>query len=566
MDSLNKNELDHLKSFVETLFSSKDSVKALSDALVFVADDLHIGRVMGEIYSSKSESEMAALAENRIPYTSEKGFDPENEYIFSFTTITGAEGKMHVSPIPKHNFSESEIECLKMIMEISDIHLNRCVAYNEIQESSMVQSLTKLPNSSGYMKKVGRKFATNSIGEYDSFYFDLSGFGLINRRLGSSEGNNVMVRYAEKLQRFFESDEVLGHLGGDNFVALVKKGERSKKFQRLISDGITVEAKNPDGEKVELKIDASVGFMHIVEPITRDRIISGAAIALAYAKSNKKKIVELTDEISEASIRAKAIERNFEQALKRNEFTVYYQPKVNSITNEIIGCEALARWYENGRLVKPMSFIPILEKAGKVSLLDLYVLETVCKDIKDWKKQGRKTVPCSVNFSRRDLMDPALPKKIMNIIERNGVDKSEIVIEVTETSSEEESAQMIEFLNGLKELGIETSIDDFGTGYSSLGALREYPVSEIKIDRSFINKELETNDEIIIQSIIDMARKLNIDVITEGVEKIFQKDFLLKLGCDRIQGYLYDKPLPKNLFEEKLLKGKYDKVEDFEED
>jgi len=163
-------------------------------------------------------------------------------------------------------------------------------------------------------------------------------------------------------------------------------------------------------------------------------------------------------------------------------------------------------------------------------------------------------------------MDPALPKKIMNIIERNGVDKSEIVIEVTETSSEEESAQMIEFLNGLKELGIETSIDDFGTGYSSLGALREYPVSEIKIDRSFINKELETNDEIIIQSIIDMARKLNIDVITEGVEKIFQKDFLLKLGCDRIQGYLYDKPLPKNLFEEKLLKGKYDKVEDFEED
>ncbi|MBR0419137.1 MAG: EAL domain-containing protein, partial [Erysipelotrichaceae bacterium] len=109
------------------------------------------------------------------------------------------------------------------------------------------------------------------------------------------------------------------------------------------------------------------------------------------------------------------------------------------------------------------------------------------------------------------------------------------------------------------------SIDDFGTGYSSLSALREYPVSEIKIDRSFINKKLGTSDEIIIRSIIDMARQLNIDVITEGVEKIFQKDFLHKLGCDRLQGYLYDKPLPQELFEEKLNRGRYEAVKDFEE-
>ncbi len=246
--------------------------------------------------------------------------------------------------------------------------------------------------------------------------------------------------------------------------------------------------------------------------------------------------------------------------MENNEFVVFYQPKVNTVSGDIIGAEALARWYENGRLVSPGGFIPYLERAGKVNKLDLFILETVCQDIEAWKAKGRKAVPCSVNFSRKDLKNPELPEKIMSIINEHGIAKDEIIIEVTETSSEEEKELMMRFLNKLKEFGIESSIDDFGTGYSSLSALREYPIGEIKIDRSFINKELNENDEVIIKSVIDMAEKLHIDVITEGVEYVSQKEFLHKLGCDRVQGFLYDQPLPKNEFEERLLKGNYSEI------
>ena len=562
---LNRIEFDHLKSYIEILFENKESIKAISDAFSLVADDLHIGRIEGDIIGTESESEIAALAENKVPYTSDKGFDPSKEYIFEFKTITGKEGKMHVYPIPNYEFTPEDEECIKMVLEISDIHLNRVVAYQEIQESLLIQNLSKLPNAAGYMKKIAKKCAMGTIGNYDSYYFNLSGFGLVNKRFGGMEGNRIIIRYSNKLREYVTDDEVLGHLGGDNFVALIKKGENSKKFQQMLNDGIVVDATHPSGENVKLKIESNAGFMHVLDNASKDSIMAGPAIALAHAKATKKKLVELTDEISEAAVRSKSIEHSFERALANNEFVVYYQPKVNSVTGEIIGCEALARWYENDRLINPMSFIPILERSGKIVMLDLFILETVCRNISDWKKMGKKAVPCSVNFSRRDLADKTLPKKIMEIVTRHGVDKSEIVIEVTETASEDESMQMIDFLGKLKEYGVETSIDDFGTGYSSLSALREYPVSEIKIDRSFINKKLGTSDEIIIRSIIDMARQLNIDVITEGVEKIFQKDFLHKLGCDRLQGYLYDKPLPLELFEEKLNRGRYEAVKDFEE-
>ena len=564
-DHLNRIEFDHLKSYIEILFENKGSIKAISDAFSFVADDLHIGRIEGDIENSESESEMAALAENRVPYTSDKGFDPSKEYIFNFTTISGKEGKMHVYPVANYEFTPEDIEAINMVLEINDIHLNRVVAYEQIQESLLVQNLSRLPNAAGYMKKVSKKFAMGTIGNYDSYYFNLSGFGLINKRFGGIEGNRIMLRYANKLRENVNDDEILGHLGGDNFVALIKKGENSQKFQKLIADGVVVQATHPSGDRVDLKIEANAGFTHVLDNASKDSIMAGPAIALAHAKAYKKKVVELTDEISEEAVRTKSIEQSFEKALANKEFIVYYQPKVNSVTGEIIGCEALARWYENDRLINPMSFIPVLERTGKIVMLDMYILETVCRNISDWKKMGKKAVPCSVNFSRRDLADETLPKKIMEIVRKYGVDKSEIVIEVTETASEDESMQMIDFLGKLKEYGVETSIDDFGTGYSSLSALREYPVSEIKIDRSFINKKLGTSDEIIIRSIIDMARQLKIDVITEGVEKIFQKDFLHKLGCDRLQGYLYDKPLPQELFEEKLNRGRYEIVKDYEE-
>ena len=562
MESFKLISLNAIEKFIDVLFNRRQSFEALNEAFSLVADDFNIGRVMGDIDSDASSNELLLLAENRVIYISDRGFDPDRSISFEFKTNSDAKGRTIVSPIPEHEFTEEEKETIKVLLKLTDMHISRYFALTQVEESSMKQGMTDLPNSAGFMRVVHRKIKNKTIGDYDAYYFNLTGFGLISRRYGNKEGDAIMVRYANTLKSFIKPGELIGHLGGDNYVALIEKGDHSLQFQKLIS-GVTVKAQIGEDSYEDIKIASLAGYRHLDPSISNDQVISGPAMALSYAKMHKIPLVEQTKEITDLATRVKTVELNFEKALENNEFVVFYQPKVNTVNGEIIGTEALVRWNENGNLVSPAGFIPFLEDSGKINKLDMFVLENVCKDINAWKKKGKKAVPCSVNFSRKDLKNSKLPEKIMEIINKYEIEKNEIIIEVTETSSEDEKTTMISFLQKLKDYGVETSIDDFGTGYSSLSALREFPISEIKIDRSFINKELNESDEIIIKSVIDMAEKLNIDVITEGVELVSQKDFLHKLGCDRVQGYLYDKPLPKEQFEARLTIGNYVDISDY---
>jgi EAL domain-containing protein (putative c-di-GMP-specific phosphodiesterase class I) len=188
--------------------------------------------------------------------------------------------------------------------------------------------------------------------------------------------------------------------------------------------------------------------------------------------------------------RQKEIQQGFNYALRNRDFETYYQLKVDIRNNRIVGTEVLSRWRLGNEIIGPSEYIPVLEQAGMVEELDLYVLEEACRNLCKWKQMGRDIVPMSVNFSRRDLCDPRLADKIIDVISRYQVDRNDILIEITETTSEREKAMMLAFLREMDEYQIATSIDDFGTGYSSLSALRDYPVSEIKIDRSFINQLL----------------------------------------------------------------------------
>ena len=257
--------------------------------------------------------------------------------------------------------------------------------------------------------------------------------------------------------------------------------------------------------------------------------------------------------------RQKQIEDRYEEALANDEFRIYLQPKVDTETGRIVGAESLARWFCNGIVLYPTEFVPILEQEGMVASLDLYVLKKTCEYIKEWKDNGITPVPVSVNFSRRDLGFKDLAKEIMDTIDSYGVDRKYIEIEVTETASEDERVLMTNFLSRLKEGEIATAIDDFGTGYSSLSTLRDFPVSVIKIDRSFINnEELNSSDEIVLRNIVTMANELGIDVVTEGVERPDQTQLLKNIGCHVVQGFLYDNPMPKKDFEKRLQKGVYD--------
>ena len=256
--------------------------------------------------------------------------------------------------------------------------------------------------------------------------------------------------------------------------------------------------------------------------------------------------------------RQKQIEDRFEEALAGDEFRIYLQPKVDTLTGKIVGAESLARWFCNGIVLYPTEFVPILEREGMVAHLDLYVLKKTCEYLKNWIDKGIEPVQVSVNFSRKDLEYKNLAKEITDIIDSYGIDRNLIEIEVTETASEDERILMTSFLSTLKEQRVATAIDDFGTGYSSLSTLRDFPVSVIKIDRSFINnEELNRSDEIVLKNIVSMANELGIAVVTEGVERPDQTRLLNSVGCHVVQGFLYDNPMPMEDFEKRLVKGSY---------
>ena len=282
-------------------------------------------------------------------------------------------------------------------------------------------------------------------------------------------------------------------------------------------------------------------------------------MACNYAKNvANKPYVFVNKAMSTRIYRQKQIEDRYEEALSNDEFRIYLQPKVNTRTGELVGAESLARWFCNGVVLYPTEFVPILEQEGMVASLDLYVLKKTCEFIKNWENNGITTVQVSINFSRRDLNYKNLAGEIGKIIEDAGIERKYIQIEVTETASEDERLLMTNFLKKLREMSIETAIDDFGTGYSSLSNLRDFPVTEIKIDRSFINNdELNRNDEIVLRNIVIMAKELGINVIAEGVERPDQTKLLDSVGCYLVQGYLYDNPMPEHEFQKRLIKRKY---------
>ncbi len=306
--------LHAIEKFIDVLFNQRKSFGALNEAFTLVADDFNIGRVMGDIDDNAKSNELLLLAENRVIYMSDRGFDPKKSISFDFATNSDAHGRTIVSPVPEHVFTREEEEIIRVFMQLTDIHISRYFALSQVEESAMKTRMTDLPNAAGYMRSVHRKMDNKTITDYDAYYFNLTGFGLISKRYGNKEGDAIMVRYARQLKSFIKPGEVIGHLGGDNYVALIEKGEHSDKFQEFIS-GITVEAHDA-GNTEPIKISCLAGYMHVNPESNSDSIIAGPAMALSYAKLHKIPFVELTEEIAEQANRTKTVELNFERLWK----------------------------------------------------------------------------------------------------------------------------------------------------------------------------------------------------------------------------------------------------------
>lgn len=419
-----------------------------------------------------------------------------------------------------------------------------------IRNNRTTQYLTGLYNANGYLMAADKLNRMGKLTGYTAFFFNINDFGAINTQFGYKEGDEIIKRYAAKLRGFVQPDECLGHMGEDNFTALIRKGRRDL-FVYFISRIDVTGKKSPE----KIFLSATAGIWDIDERVEEVRdVISRPSTALVHAKYivHQNTAMATMDMISRAE-QKRVIMKNFHEALENEEFRIYYQPKVDSKKKLLVGAEGLVRWFHDGKMVSPGAFIPLLEQNGQILFLDYYVLQKACEDIRRWGDAGYTPVPVSVNFSRKDLADTQLADNINNIIEEFGIDKEMIEIEVTETVDDEEHGILADFLNKLYSMNIKTAIDDFGSGYSSLSTLREFQVHTLKIDRSFINTdEFSWRDEIILTDIIRMAKRLGIEVLTEGVEREDQLFFVNNAGCDVIQGYYYDRPLPREEFMERL--------------
>ncbi|MGO0987266.1 EAL domain-containing protein [Clostridioides difficile] len=378
--------------------------------------------------------------------------------------------------------------------------------------------------------------------------FDISKFSVINENYGRDSGDIIISEIASILNRIIGDRALIAHVKADHFLLLLSYDLKEDLECTLIDISKSISYFEVKG--VGVKVKSNFGVYTIEdEDFVITKAIDYAEIARRKAKRSDLSIIYFDESLRESLNKEKEIVDRIDYALEHNEFQVYYQPKFDMRTNNIIGAEALVRWnHKELGFMNPGEFIPILEKSGGIIDVDFFVLEEVCKLMRFWIDSGIKPISISVNQSRAHFQKKNYINRLQNLLAKYDIPKSIIELEITESLFESDSISN-DMINEIKELGFLISVDDFGSGYSSLYLLNQVSVDILKIDKSLLdNSEGKGKVGKIISKVVEMANDLGLEVICEGVEKIEQAEFLMSIDCYYAQGYLYAKPMPKDIF------------------
>jgi len=395
---------------------------------------------------------------------------------------------------------------------------------------------------------------------------DLDHFKTINDSLGHDVGDLLLKEVSNRMTLFTKEQSCyVSRLGGDEFCILSKQFEDEKECLERANEVayhlLKILKETYRINEHHLYISASIGVSLINKPqLKASTFIKEADIAMYEAKQQGRDgVILFNHDLSVRVERKLEIEKQLHFALEKNEISLVYQPQID-LNDKIIGCEVLVRW-NNAKLgpVGPDEFIPISEDTGLIIELGSYILEEALKTLSEWDTNGIEIQQMSINISMRQLFHHDFIEEVQNICSKylNAKQASKVMFEITETSVADDVEELIRNMEALKGCGIRFSMDDFGTGYSSLSYLRQIPIDELKIDKSFID-ELGTDegDEAIVRTILDIAKNLELSIVAEGVENIEQKEFLIEEENDIIlQGYHFAKPLIKEDFERLNLKS-----------
>lgn len=410
--------------------------------------------------------------------------------------------------------------------------------------------LTGLLNRATFYRKAASLMQTNTKIEYCIIYLNINFFKVINDQYRVEMGDLVLKTSAAYFKSVVEGDGYAARIEADRFALCVPKD--AIEMDSFIG-GI-------DGIWEGLSIPHSIRFYAGIYPVENaflpvDQMCDRAHMALNRVKGNYLQRYAYYDKsMRDEMFEEQMITRDMEYALAHRQFHVYLQPIYNLHTNHIVSAEALVRWIHPDKgMISPGKFIPLFEQNGFITHLDRFIWEEICRVLRDFRQEHGTVIPVSVNLSRVDFYQPDLMDFLLELVHRYGLHTRDLKLEVTESSYTENPHQLIELVRQFRHHGFLVLMDDFGSGYSSLNTLKELPVDILKIDMAFVrNIERGKRARIILESIVQMAKRLGMDIVVEGVETKEQIDYLDSIGCEDIQGYYFSKPLPREEYMEKL--------------
>jgi diguanylate cyclase (GGDEF)-like protein/PAS domain S-box-containing protein len=439
------------------------------------------------------------------------------------------------------------------VLVFRDVTAARALAA-QITRLAERDSLTGLPNRLLLNDRIGQAIAgaPRNGRQIAVLFLDLDDFKRINDSLGHSAGDRLLQSVAKRLKQCVRNPDTVSRQGGDEFTAVLQEIEHPEDAAIAANRILEAVAETHSIDGCDLHITASIGVsIYPDDGLDAETLIKNADTAMYQAKESGRHTYRFFEpEMNQRAVNRQSIEEDLRSALKRNELTLHYQPKINIKTGAITGAEALLRWTHPTRgSIPPLQFIPIAEDSGMILPIGAWVLREACTQVMAWRDAGLPLATMAVNVSAVQFRNKNFLKDLSAILRETGMDPRSLELEVTESVLMKHPEETAPILDALRQEGVQVSIDDFGTGYSSLSYLQLFPIDALKIDQSFIRKIAgNPGDTAIVSAIIAMGQNLHMRVIAEGVETLEDLTFLKAHGCDEAQGFYFSRPVPANDF------------------
>ena len=430
---------------------------------------------------------------------------------------------------------------------------------DEVRKLALYDPLTGLPNRLLFREELERAMlrAKRSGTMIGVLFLDLDKFKRINDSLGHDNGDHLLREIAARLRHSARGEEVVARFGGEEVTMLIGPLKNADEASRVAQRIVRAFAEPVQLQGQELFASTSIGIsLYPTDATDASELIKNADTAMYAAKSMGRNGYQFYDRsMNESTLAKLEFDVAMRRGLSRGEFVLHYQPRIDTRTNQVAGCEALIRWNHPVQgLILPGQFIGIAEESGFIIPMGKWVIDQACWRQRAWRDMGLPRIPIAVNLSALHFVRPEIVADIHEALTRHGLEGRDLELEVTETVFMQDTAVSAGILGDLSAMGIKVIIDDFGVGFSSMNYLQRMPVNALKIDRSFVSQAPHNNrNGAIVKAIVAMATSLELGVIAEGVETAEEEEFLMRIGCHEMQGYWFGHPVPEKEFAQRHL-------------